>query len=80
MSWRNDIRRHKEVTAFIELFQKHNKELILAYGNVLAEVTNARYLLIEKDTDGSLTVRMLGSSDRDKIAKELERQRAKTSD
>jgi hypothetical protein len=74
-AWRNDIRRHREVTSFIELFQNHNGKLIAAYANILTEMQNNRYLLVERHIDGSLTVRALGRSEPEKIAEELESQR-----
>ena len=74
LNWSKDIRRHKEVNAFIELFQVHNKELLLAYANVLTKLQDRQTLLLYRDERGRLQVKALSAKDEAGFKEELERQ------
>jgi hypothetical protein len=74
VSWRNDIRRHKEVTSFIELFQDSNKRLIIGYANVLSSLAAQKTIFVFRDEDGRLVVKALDTAGEKRVVRELEKQ------
>jgi hypothetical protein len=74
ISWRNDMRRHRELCAFIDLFQEGNKQLLLAYANAVSKAQDQKHLFIYRDPDGVLRIRTFDHEERRQAEKELERQ------
>jgi hypothetical protein len=74
-SWRNDLRRHREVDAFIDLFRQQNDKLINTIGAAFAGLKNQKCLIITRNEEGRLTIRALRVSEENAVIEELNEQK-----